>query len=133
MRILHFLVIGFLVVCAAYVYRIKMESTARTERVLRLNAEIREQRDAIAALRAEWAKLDAPLRLQGLAERHLALKPLTANQYDSLKNLPERPPNFARPGAPDPIGAMINTIEAAADQDSVTGSVEQPAQQGDQQ
>jgi cell division protein FtsL len=133
MRILHFLVIGFLVVCAAYVYRIKMESTARTERVLRLNAEIREQRDAIGALRAEWAKLDAPLRLQGLAERHLALKPLSANQYDSLKNLPERPPNFARPGAPDPIGAMINTIEAAADQESVTGSVQQPAQQGDQQ
>ena len=32
-----------------------------------------------------------------------------------LKNLPERPPNFARPGAPDPIGAMIDTIEAAAD------------------
>jgi cell division protein FtsL len=133
MRILHFLVIGFLVVCAAYVYRIKMESTARTERVLRLNAEIREQRDAIGALRAEWAKLDAPLRLQGLADRHLALKPLNANQYDSLKNLPERPPNFARPGAPDPIGAMINTIEAATDQESVTGSVREPAQQGDQQ
>ncbi|MFH0297378.1 hypothetical protein AAFX91_09055 [Bradyrhizobium sp. 31Argb] len=133
MRILHFLVIGFLVVCAAYVYRIKMESTARTERVLRLNAEIREQRDAIATLRAEWAKLDSPLRLQGLAERHLALKPLIASQYDSLKNLPERPPNFARPGAPDPIGAMINTIEAAADQESVTGSVREPAQQGDQQ
>ena len=44
-----------------------------------------------AALRAEWAKLDAPLRLQGLAERHLGLKPLNATQYDQLKNLPERP------------------------------------------
>ena len=71
MRIIHLLVIGVLVFAAAYVYRIKMESTSRAERVLRLNAEIREQRDAIAALRAEWAKLDAPLRLQGLAERHL--------------------------------------------------------------
>jgi hypothetical protein len=126
MRILHLLVIGILVFAAAYVYRIKMESTSRTERVLRLNAEIREQRDAIAALRSEWAKLDAPLRLQGLAERHLGLKPLTATQYDSLKNLPERPPSFARPGAPDPIGAMINTIEAAADVDAVTGSVPPP-------
>ena len=64
MRIIHFLVIGVLVFAAAYVYRIKMESTSRVERVLRLNAEIREQRDAIAALRAEWARLDAPLRLQ---------------------------------------------------------------------
>jgi len=115
MRIIHLLVIGALIFAAAYVYRIKMESTARVERVLRLNAEIREQRDAIAALRAEWAKLDAPLRLQGLADRHLGLKPLNATQYDQLKNLPERPPSFARPGAADPIGSMIDTIEAAAE------------------
>src|SRR6267142_411427 len=122
MRIIHLLVIGALVFAAAYVYRIKMESTARTERVLRLHAEIREQRDAIAALRAEWAKLDAPLRLQGLADRHLALKPLVATQYDQLKNLPERPPNFAKPGNRDPIGAMIQTIGSVA----VTGSVPAP-------
>jgi len=122
MRILHLLVIGVLVFAAAYVYRIKMESTDRTERVLRLHAQIREQRDAIAVLRAEWTKLDAPLRLQGLAERHLVLKPLNATQYDQLKNLPERPPNFVRPGDPDPIGAMIDTIDSAA----VTGSVPAP-------
>ena len=123
MRIVHLLVIAVLVFAAAYVYRIKMESTSRTERVLRLNVEIREQRDAIAVLRADWARLDAPLRLQGLAERHLALKPLVATQYDSLKNLPERPPSFARPGAPDPIGAMLEAI------DSVTGSVPAPEAQ----
>ena len=126
MRFIHLLVIGALVFAAAYVYRIKMESTSRTERVLRLNTEIREQRDAIAVLRAEWARLDAPLRLQGLAERHLALKPIVATQYDQLKNLPERPPSFAKPGDPDPIGAMINTIEAATDAASVTGSVRPP-------
>jgi cell division protein FtsL len=122
MRIIHLLVIGVLVFAAAYVYRIKMESTSRTERVLRLQVEIREQRDAIAVLRADWARLDAPLRLQGLAERHLALKPLVATQYDSLKNLPERPPSFAKPGAPDPIGAMIEAIDSVA----VTGSVPAP-------
>jgi hypothetical protein len=122
MRIVHLLVIAALVFAAAYVYRIKMDSTARTERVLRLHAQIREQRDAIAVLQAEWARLDAPLRLQGLAERHLALKPLTAIQYDSLKNLPERPPSFVKPGDPDPIAAMIETIETPA----VTGSVPAP-------
>jgi hypothetical protein len=123
MRIIHVLVIAALVFAAAYVYRIKMDSTARTERVLRLHAEIREQRDAIAVLRSEWARLDAPLRLQGLAERHLPQKPLNANQYDSLKNLPERPPTLVRPGDPDPIGAMIQTIDSVA----VTGSVPTPA------
>ena len=122
MRIIHLIVIGVLVFAAAYVYRIKMDSTARTEQVLRLHAEVREQRDAIAALRAEWSKLDEPLRLQGLAERHLTLKPIGASQYDQLKNLPERPPSFARPGDPDPIGAMIDTI----DPDLVTGSIPAP-------
>ena len=126
MRIIHLLVIGTLVFAAAYVYRIKMESTARVEKVLQLRAEIREQREAIAVLRSEWAKLDAPLRLQGLAERHLPLKPVNATQYDSLKNLPDRPPRLVKPGEPDPIGAMISTIEAATDPDTVTGSVPQP-------
>jgi hypothetical protein len=126
MRIIHLLVIGVLVFAAAYVYRIKMESTERTERVLRLRAEIHEERDAIAVLRAEWARLDSPIRLQGLTERHLALKPLNANQYDSLKNLPDRPPNFARPGESDPIGAMLEAIEASADAPAVTGSIPAP-------
>jgi hypothetical protein len=122
MRIIHLLVIAMLVFAAAYVYRIKMESTVRTEKVLRLHADIREQRDAIASLRAEWAKLDSPGRLQGLAERHLKLQPITGQQFDSMKNLPERPANFAKPGEPDPIGAMINTI----DPDIVTGSLPVP-------
>jgi hypothetical protein len=121
MRIIHVLVIAALVFAAAYVYQIKMDSISRTERVLRLHAEIREQRDAIATLRSEWAKLDAPLRLQGLVERHLALRPLNASQFDSLKNLPERPPRLV-----DPIGTMIDTIEAGADATAVTGSVPAP-------
>ncbi len=123
MRLIHLLVIGVLVFAAAYVYRIKMESTERTERVLRLRAQIREERDAIAVLRAEWARLDSPLRLQGLAERHLPLKPLNANQYNSLKNLPDRPPSLVKPGEPDPIGAMLETIEASADAPTSTGSI----------
>jgi hypothetical protein len=122
MRIIHLLVIATLVFAAAYVYRIKMDSTLRVERVLRLHAEIREQRDAIAVLRAEWARLDAPLRLQGLADRHLGLKPVTATQYDSLKNLPERPSNLVKPGDPDPIGAMIEAVGSVA----VTGSIPAP-------
>jgi len=125
MRIIHLLVIGALVFAAAYVYRIKMDSTVRTERVVQLRAQIREERDAIAVLHSEWAKLDAPLRLQGLVERHLPLKPLSATQYDSLKNLPERPPSLVPPGTLDPIGSMIDTIEAAADAPSVTGSLPQ--------
>jgi hypothetical protein len=129
MRLLHLVVICSLIFAAAYVYRIKMDSTARVERVLQLRAEIREQREAIAILRSEWAKLDAPLRLQGLVERHLPLKPLNATQYDSLKNLPERPPRFTRPENPDPIGSMIDAIDAFNEEPPVTGSVRRPEDQ----
>jgi hypothetical protein len=122
-RIVHLFVICALVFAAAYVYRIKMESTVRTESVLKLRADIREQRDAIATLHAEWAKLQNPARLQGLAQRHLALRPIETSQYDQLKNLPERPPSFARSTSPDPIGAMIDTIGKDAAANDTTGSV----------
>ena len=122
MRFIHLLVICALVIGVSYVYRIKMESTARTERVQRLHADVRKHREAIAALRAEWARLDSPRRLQGLAERHLKLKPLDARQYDQLKNLPERSPTLINPNAPDPIGAMIDTT----DQEILTGSIPKP-------
>jgi cell division protein FtsL len=111
MRFIHFFVICGLVFAAAYVYRIKMESTVRTERVMKLRADIRSEREAIASLHAEWAKLESPARLQGLAERHTKLRFIEATQYDSLKNLPERPPSFIKPNDPDPIATMIEAID----------------------
>lgn len=118
MRILHLIVIGTLMFAAAYVYRIKMESTVRTERVMKLRADIRAEREATAALRAEWSRLDNPARLQGLAQRHTTLRKIDATQFDALANLPDKPPSFALPGVADPIGAMIES----ADPD-LTGSV----------
>jgi hypothetical protein len=104
MRLLNILVIGALIVAASYVYKIKFDSTLQAERVAKLRGELRNERNAIAVLRAEWAKLDAPSRVQGLADRHLALRRLEPTQFDSLDRLPERP----APAAPgDPIGATI--------------------------
>jgi cell division protein FtsL len=122
MRIIHFFVICALVISAAYVYRIKMDSTSRMEKVVKLRADIREERNQIASLKAEWSTLTAPGRLQGLAERHLPLKPVDASQFDSLKNLPPRPPSFIKPNDPDPIGAMLDTIDPQS-----TGSIPSPA------
>ena len=85
----------------------------------KLAGQLRHERDAIASLRAEWAKLDTPGRIQGLAERHLALKPMAPTQFDNLDRLPERPP-VAAPAA-DAIGAML------ASPPETTGSVPAPA------
>jgi hypothetical protein len=95
MRILHLLVIGALVFAAAYVYRIKMESTDRAPSGC--CGCMRKYASSVTPSRCCARNGPSSTRrcgLQGLAERHLPLKPITATQYDSLKNLPERPPNF---------------------------------------
>ena len=92
MRFVHLIVVAALVAAAVDVYKIKFESTVQAERVAKLAAEIRRERDAIAALRAEWAQLDNPARIQALAQRHLALKMLDPAQIEQLDRLPERPP-----------------------------------------
>jgi len=118
-RILHLFVIVGLVLAAAYVYDIKFESTLQVERVAKLRSEIRRERDAVAALRAEWSKLDSPARVQSLAQRHLQLKTLDARQIDNLANLPERPKPPLLAVESDPIGALITLPD---DSEALTGS-----------
>src|SRR5262245_29880071 len=91
-RFIHLIVVAALIVAAAYVYKIKFESTVRAAELTRLAAEIKREREAIAALRAEWAQLNDPARIQGLAERHLALRMLDPAQLEHFERLPERPP-----------------------------------------
>jgi hypothetical protein len=93
----------------AYLYRIKMESTVRNERVLKLHANTREERDAFAALRAELARLQPPVWLQGL-EWRLSLKPVETTPSASRENLPERPPSFVRSSTPDPARAILDVL-----------------------
>ena len=85
MRLLNILVIGALILAASYVYKIKFDSTLQAERVAKLRGELRNERNAIAVLRAEWAKLDAPSRIQGLADRHLTLRRIEPTQFDSAR------------------------------------------------
>ena len=117
MRFLHLCALALLIAAAAYVYEIKFESTLRAERVAKMRSDVRRERDAIAALRAEWATLENPARIQGLARRHLRLRPAEASQYDALDRLPERPPQVVQPPASDAIADVIEDLNP------VTGSV----------
>jgi hypothetical protein len=123
LRILHLVVIAALILAAAYVYRIKFDSTVQAERLAKIRGEVRHERDTIAALRAEWGQLENPARIEALAKRLLPLKPIVPTQFDSLNQLPERPPQFIKPDSADPIGAVIENLEEPA---SMTGSVPAP-------
>jgi hypothetical protein len=80
--------------------------------------EVRRERDAIAALRAEWARLENPARLEVLARRHLGLRPAELSQFDSFDNLPERPKDIVPPNE-----ESLTAKSDGADQDLMTGSI----------
>jgi len=123
-RVINIVVIGALVLAAAYVYRIKFDSTVQAEHLAKLRIEVRRERDHIAALRAEWGELDNPGRIEILAKRFLTLKPVAPTQFDSLDHLPERPPDDARAANDDPIGGMIGNLDPP---EAVTGTIPAPA------
>jgi hypothetical protein len=63
--------------------------------------------------------LDNPSRVQGLAKRHLALRPVDPLQYDKFDSLPERRVPLVPGNIEDPIGAIIER------DDEATGSIGQ--------
>jgi hypothetical protein len=125
MRLLNFCILILLVLATAYVYEIKFEAMVHATRVAEMRGEVRREREAIAALRAEWARLENPARLQGLARRHLTLRPAELTQLDTLSQVPERPPQMAASSSADPIAGMIEN----ADVEIPTGSI--PAAAGE--
>jgi cell division protein FtsL len=110
LRLLNLVVIGALVLAAAYVYRIKYDATLQAERLAKLRGEVRQERDRIAALQAEWEQLDNPERIEALARRFLQLQPIAPTQFDTLDRLPERPPQGIAASS-DPIGGIIDDLE----------------------
>jgi cell division protein FtsL len=132
MRLLHLIVVAALVIAAVHVYKIKFESTLQAERLAKLGVEIHRERDRISALRAEWAQLDSPARIQALAQRHLQLKQIDPAQIETLNHLPERPepvPAASEPApAPSDLIALDRPDTVAVD--PPTGSVPAPGPTG---
>lgn len=108
MRLVNLLVIAALIAAATAVYKIKFDSTLQAEKVAKLRNELRQERNAIARLRAEWAKLDTPSRIHALADRYLPLQQVKPAQFDEFIDLPPRPPAVLPPPR-DPIGAMLTS------------------------
>jgi len=128
LRVLNFVVIGALVLAAAWVYRIKFDATVQGERLAKLRGEVRHERDTVAALRAEWGQLDNTARIESLAKRFLPLKPIAPTQFDTLDRLPDRRSQDVTAGA-EPIGGMVEHLpqpDPAATTGSIPGAAATP-------
>lgn len=91
-RSLNILAIGSLIASAIYAYTIKYDTILHAERIVKLQHDIRRERDQIGTLRAEWAHLTRPERIQALADKFLDLQPASLAQIVRADALPDKAP-----------------------------------------
>jgi cell division protein FtsL len=103
-RFMHFVAIGALVASAVYVYSIKYKTILWSEKIVETRHEVEREQDAINVLRAEYAFLTRPERLQALADKDLGMQPLALNQIVKASDLPEAQPKV------DSIGRKIESL-----------------------
>jgi cell division protein FtsL len=85
--------IAFMVIVAASygLYMVKWEVHELKRQNNEVQMHIAEQKDALNILDAEWAYLNRPERLRGLAEKYLTLEPEAGAQMVSMARLMEVP------------------------------------------
>jgi cell division protein FtsL len=105
LRYLNVLAIALLVGSALYAYSIKYETILFSEQIVKVQHSIDREQDRIGMLRAEWAYLTRPERLQALADKHLDLQQLGTDQIvRSAAQLPDQPPKV------DTIGRKLEAL-----------------------
>ena len=70
-RFLHLIAIAAVIISASYVYSIKYQTIFAAEEVLKTQHLIARERNSIAILRAEYAHLTRPDRVQQIADSSL--------------------------------------------------------------
>ena len=80
----------------------KYDVQALERELVQLDSEILRHQEAIHVLKAEWAYLNEPARLERLSRRYLDLSPLRGSQIANLASLPGRVVGEAEPVLPSP-------------------------------
>ena len=119
LRYLNVVAILALIGAAVYAYSIKYETILFAEQIVKMKNANQRERDTIAMLRAEFAHLTRPGRIQALADRHLDLKQLSIDQIVQAQDLPEKTAKV------DTIGNKLDLLglgDATPTPRDVTGS-----------
>lgn len=103
-RFFNVIAIGALVSSAVYAYSIKYETIWYAEQIAKLQHRINAEKGEISLLRAEWAQLTRPERIQALAGKFLDLQELDLKQIVPVSELPDRAPRV------DAIGRKLDAL-----------------------
>ena len=85
-----------------YLYQSKQRAQMLDREIGKTIQQTEQARERIAVLKAEWAVLNAPDRLSGLADAHLSLQPLQPSQLVAEGDLASKLPAPVVPSAPTP-------------------------------
>ena len=104
-RLMHLFSLAVLIVSAVYVYTIKYQTILEAEEIGKVRHTIAKTEEDIAVLRAEYAHLARPERIQSLAEQLLQYQPLRIDQIARPQDIMEA----AKQG--DKIGDALQTLD----------------------
>lgn len=123
MRWFNLVLLGLVVAAATWTYQVKHEAEVKLEEIRKLEKQIALEKDTIELLKADWAYLSHPSRVQALVERYkdeLGLEVTGANQIIEPSELPGVPavsPN-------DLIGDVIAGDDIMLKDDVITSSID---------
>ena len=98
------------VVAGVGLFTLKYDVSESEELLAKLRLETNTHNQEIHVLKAEWAYLNRPDRLDKLGRRFLVLEPTLATQTIAIEDIPFRP-------RPNPGLNPGNTVPPAADRD----------------
>ena len=124
LRLMHAVAIAALIGSAIYVYGVKYRTIYASEQLVKVKHLVSKEKDAINLLRAQYARLARPDRLQALADSKLGLQALSLSQIANVADLPEAMPKI------DSIGRTLESLgllKDSASPSSASGGATPPA------
>jgi hypothetical protein len=97
----------------AGLFKVKYAVQGEEQKLVSIQQQISDDQGAIHVLDAEWSAETQPQQLGEMAERHLALAPITAAQLGTFDTLPMRPAGQPSTPAPTPAAAPAAPVVAA--------------------
>lgn len=110
-RVVHLCAISSIVGSAIYAYTIKYETIWHGEQLAKIGHEITRERDEVSALKAEWARLARPERIQALSSQMLDLSALSLDQIGRLSDIPDRATQFDTLGRKLEMLGLVDATE----------------------
>lgn len=80
--------ISLIALVGAGMFTLKYEVKKLETELVEINQEIKTDSQSIHVLKAEWSHLNNPARIRRLTQKHIAMKPIRAEQIINYSDLP---------------------------------------------